>query len=90
VHSMEHSIAEALDKKIVIEAPLIHLNKKQTVEMAWDLPGCWEALGHSHTCYEGAFPPCGECHSCLLRARGFEQAGKTDPLLERVSHVHGH
>lgn len=87
IKSMETTIAEALDKKIVIETPLLFLDKKQTVELAAELPGCWEALAHSHTCYEGQHPPCGECHSCLLRARGFEQAGKVDPLLEGVQNA---
>ena len=83
--SCEETIALAMDRRIVIEAPLLFLNKKQTVELASELSGCWEALGHSHTCYEGQFPPCGECHSCLLRDRGFREAGKTDPLLERAN-----
>lgn len=87
LNSMERSIETALDRKIQIEAPLLFKDKKKTVELAAELPGCWEALAHSHTCYEGKFPPCGHCHSCLLRARGFEQTGKSDPLLERQVHA---
>lgn len=87
IKSMEESIAQALDRRITIETPLLHLNKKDTVELAWQLDGCWEALAHSHTCYEGAYPPCGNCHSCLLRSRGFAEAGRVDPLLERLSNT---
>lgn len=85
--SMEATISEAMGRTIPIEAPLLFLDKKQTVELAAELDGCWEALAHSHTCYEGEFPPCGECHSCLLRSRGFEEAGRVDPLLERLARV---
>lgn len=84
LRSMETTIEEAMEKKILIEAPLVELSKKETVQLAAELPGCWEALAHSHTCYEGQFPPCGACHSCLLRARGFREAGREDPLLERA------
>lgn len=69
---------------INIVTPLIHLNKKETVLMAKDLgEECWNALAMSHTCYNGDTPPCGHCHACLLRAKGFDEAGLPDPLLER-------
>ena len=35
---------------------------------------------HSHTCYEGKRPACGKCPACILRAKGFKQAGIKDPL----------
>ncbi|AJQ93082.1 7-cyano-7-deazaguanine synthase QueC [Gynuella sunshinyii] len=85
IEQMEKAIEFALDKKIKIATPLINLNKKQTVEMAKEFSGCMDALSYSHTCYNGVFPPCGKCHSCLLRLRGFEQAGETDPIYRRVS-----
>ena len=85
VRAMEHAVAEGLDRPIKIATPLMHLSKKETVKLALTLPGCMEALAFSLTCYNGTNPPCAKCHSCLLRARGFEQAGVTDPLLSRLS-----
>lgn len=70
---------------IHIHTPLMNLTKRQTVELAVGLPGCMEALGYSHTCYQGESPPCGRCHACILRARGFEEAGVPDPLVERLA-----
>lgn len=66
--------------QIIIHTPLMYMSKKETVLLAKDLD-CIDALADSHTCYEGESPPCGKCHSCLLRARGFEEAGIEDPLI---------
>jgi len=68
-----------------IHTPLMHKNKAETVKLARDLPGCWDALAYSHTCYANKVPPCGVCHACTLRAHGFEEAGLPDPLVERFS-----
>jgi 7-cyano-7-deazaguanine synthase len=67
-----------------IHTPLMFRTKAESVKLAekW---GALESLAYSHTCYEGAFPPCGRCPSCLLRARGFAEAGLPDPLLERAA-----
>jgi 7-cyano-7-deazaguanine synthase len=62
-----------------IETPLMYLSKADTVRMAQTLPGCWEALGMSLTCYEGKRPGCGKCGACVLRAKGFAEAGEVDP-----------
>ena len=74
-----------MDKDFVIHTPLMWLTKKETVEMAMMLPGGPEAISYSHTCYEGQVPPCGTCPSCVLRAKGFEEAGMTDPLIDRIN-----
>lgn len=74
------------DEGIEIHTPLMNLTKAETVKLAADLgEDCLEALSYSHTCYDGVFPPCGHCHACLLRERGFKEAGIEDPLLRRVS-----
>jgi len=85
ISSMETAISNGLDRPIRIVAPLMHLNKKETVELALTMPGCLEALSLSTTCYNGAVPPCQECNACVLRAKGFAQAGVADPLVVRTS-----
>lgn len=83
ITSMEDAIGKGLDRKISIEHPLMNLDKKETVELAQELPGCMEALAYSTTCYNGAQPPCMDCNACKLRANGFSQADCADPLVER-------
>jgi len=70
---------------IQIETPLMYLSKAESVAMAKSIDGCWDALAYSHTCYAGKYPPCGECHACVLRADGFEKAGEIDPLVARAA-----
>jgi 7-cyano-7-deazaguanine synthase len=63
---------------IHIETPLIHMTKAQIIRAGISL-GVDYALTHS--CYdpspEGA--ACGQCDSCVLRRRGFQEAGVPDP-----------
>lgn len=65
-----------------IHAPLMFRTKAESIGLArqW---GALESLAWSHTCYEGVFPPCGRCPACLLRAKGFAEAGIPDPLTLR-------
>lgn len=73
-------------QNVEIETPLMFLDKKEIVELAKNLgQESLEALAWSHTCYDGVYPPCGKCHSCHLRERGFADAGLQDPLLERAT-----
>ena len=78
-----YSITAAADPKADIGAtPLMHLSKKETVLMALELRAI-PAMALTHTCYLGERPPCGQCAACMLRAKGFAEAGIADPLLER-------
>ncbi len=65
--------------KLRIHTPLIHLTKAEIVRLGLDL-GVDFSLTHS--CYDPAADgtPCGACDSCILRRKGFEEAGERDPL----------
>ena len=70
-----------MERRFTIHTPLMNRTKKDTVLLAEAL-GALEAMALTHTCYEGRRPPCRECQACILRARGFAEAGIADPLLE--------
>jgi 7-cyano-7-deazaguanine synthase len=81
--ALEQAIRLGMECKLELHTPLMFKSKKETVELARDL-GALPAMAYTHTCYNGRQPPCGECSACLLRAKGFAEAGITDPLLERL------
>lgn len=83
IKSLQVTLSLALDAPLIIHTPLMWLTKAESVLMAANIPGCAEALKWSHTCYEGQYPPCGKCPACLLRAKGFAEAGINDPIYER-------
>ncbi len=63
--------------RIAIHAPLMHLTKAEIVKTA---SGLGLDFSLTHSCYdpdpEGR--ACGECDACLLRRKGFEEAGIAD------------
>ena len=65
--------------RIHIHTPLITLTKAGIVKLAVEL-GLDFSLTHS--CYDpdALGRACGQCDSCLLRKKGFEEAGIWDPL----------
>jgi 7-cyano-7-deazaguanine synthase len=85
VDAMEKALSLACDRKIQIQAPLMGLTKRQTVELANEMPGCLRALRLSITCYHGQRPGCGTCPACELRAKGFREAGIDDPAEDDVT-----
>jgi 7-cyano-7-deazaguanine synthase len=78
--SLQQTIRLGMEFDVSVHTPLMHLSKRETVELARDL-GALPAMALTHTCYNGKRPPCGECPACVLRARGFAEAGVEDPLL---------
>lgn len=80
IEALEETLRLGMEYDLTIHTPLMHLSKKQTVEMARDLGGL-DAMALTHTCYNGKRPPCGQCPACKLRANGFAEAGVEDPLL---------
>ena len=82
LQALEQTLQLGMDYDLTLHAPLMFKSKADTVLMARDL-GAWPALADTHTCYHGQQPPCGECSACVLRAKGFAEAGLADPLIER-------
>lgn len=80
IDAMERAVALSVgQEKFEILTPLMELTKAESVHLAVSLPGCMDALRHSVTCYEGKVPGCGVCPACVLRAKGFAEAGVSDP-----------
>jgi 7-cyano-7-deazaguanine synthase len=65
-----------------IHTPLIALSKADIIRRGLALGLDY---GLTHSCYDPARSgaPCGRCDSCLLRAKGFAEAGAADPLVLR-------
>jgi 7-cyano-7-deazaguanine synthase len=82
--ALELAIRLGMDSPVTLHAPLMFMSKAETVRLAQDV-GAMDALAYSHTCYNGAVPPCGVCASCELRAKGFAEAGVADPLVVRTT-----
>ena len=82
LQALEHTLRLGMAYELTIHAPLMFQSKADTVRLARDL-GALPALADTHTCYNGIQPPCGECPACVLRARGFAEAGIPDPVVER-------
>ncbi|GIM27678.1 7-cyano-7-deazaguanine synthase [Clostridium polyendosporum] len=64
-------------RKIKIHAPFMFMTKTQEIELGMKLGVDYS---DTWTCYKGDELPCGECDSCLLRIKAFEEAGFQDPL----------
>jgi 7-cyano-7-deazaguanine synthase len=72
--------------RLTIHTPLLHLTKAQIVALGTDLGLDY---GITSTCYDpgpdGA--ACGRCEACLLRLKGFEDAGLQDPARYQAAHA---
>ena len=72
------------EQSLTIHTPLIRMTKAQIIREGLKL-GVDYALTRS--CYDPgpADRPCERCDSCLLRAKGFAEAGAADPLLKHYA-----
>jgi 7-cyano-7-deazaguanine synthase len=64
-------------KTVRIIAPLLRLSKAEIVKMGTTLHVPFE---QTWSCYRGGKQACGACDSCLLRLKGFLDAGVHDPV----------
>ena len=71
---------------LTIHTPLIQLSKGQIIARGLELgvDYAWTS-----SCYDpdAEGKPCGACDSCLLRAKGFAEVGRADPLVARFQEV---
>lgn len=82
IRAFEEMIARGTKAGAIrVVAPLLRLSKAEIVKLASELgvPFEW-----TWSCYEGGQYPCGECDSCILRAKGFREAGMKDTLLSSL------
>jgi 7-cyano-7-deazaguanine synthase len=65
-------------RRVSVHTPLIKLTKAQIIQRGTELG---VDFGLTFSCYDpdARGRPCGRCDSCLLRARGFQEAELTDP-----------
>ncbi len=75
-------------QKLKIHTPLIRMTKAEIIRAGLELGVDY---GITSSCYDPspAGKPCGKCDSCLLRAKGFAEAGVDDPLVRRFEKVPG-
>jgi len=64
-------------KPIKINAPLLHLSKAEIIKKGIEFDVAFEK---TWSCYKGDEKACGHCDSCLLRLKGFKEAGIRDPI----------
>jgi len=64
-------------RNFMVHAPLVHMTKAQIIRRGTDLGVDY---GMTHSCYDpdAQGRACGRCDSCVLRRRGFEEAGVAD------------
>jgi 7-cyano-7-deazaguanine synthase len=69
-------------QKLTIHTPLIFMSKAKIIKTGVKM-GVDYSL--TNTCYDPTPDgiPCGECDACILRLKGFKEAGMEDPLKYR-------
>ncbi|MDI6917338.1 MAG: 7-cyano-7-deazaguanine synthase QueC [Thermoplasmatales archaeon] len=67
----------AESKTIQIKYPLINMTKSEIIKKGMSLGVSYHL---TWSCYKGRKKACGKCDSCLLRLKGFKEAGYDDPI----------
>lgn len=63
--------------RIMIQTPLIDMSKSSIIKKGIELGA---PLHLTWSCYQGGEKACGHCDACLLRLKGFKEAGISDPI----------
>ena len=62
---------------ILIKAPLLYFSKSEIIKKGFELGA---PLNETWSCYLGDKRACGRCDSCILRLKGFKEAGLKDEI----------
>lgn len=70
--------------RFAIHTPLVNMTKTEILREGLRLD---VDFGKTHSCYDPApdGAPCGECDSCVIRARAFAELGIPDPAITAIS-----
>ena len=79
------SLGTRPETSLRVVTPVISLSKAEIVRRGLDLAVPFQK---TWSCYQAGDRACGGCESCLLRLRGFREAGATDPIPYRPSSGH--
>ena len=69
------------ETRVEVVTPLIHMSKDDIVREGMRLKA---PLHLTWSCYTESDAACGRCESCLLRLKGFREAGLRDPVAYRT------
>jgi len=69
------------ETSIKIITPIINLSKAEIIKKGMEIK---TPIHLTWSCYQSEDEACGECESCALRLRGFQQAGIEDPIKYKV------
>lgn len=67
------------NKKIIVEAPFLYLDKTKILELGYSLP-VEVPYKLTRTCYKAQELSCGKCGSCQERLEAFKNIGREDPI----------
>ncbi|MCD7837573.1 MAG: 7-cyano-7-deazaguanine synthase QueC [Clostridiales bacterium] len=77
--AMDAAVYEGSGHQLRIEAPFVRWTKAQVVKKGLELGVPYEL---TWSCYRGGDKPCGQCGTCLDRAKAFAENGVADPALQ--------
>lgn len=90
IKAMQVALNLGMDRRFVLDTPLMWIDKAETWALACDLGGdalVETILEHTHTCYEAVRGArndwgygCGACPACVLRARGYRAWRKGEKI----------
>jgi 7-cyano-7-deazaguanine synthase len=86
---MEKAGSSGIARDIKLVLPVIGKTKAEIVKKGEKLGVPWQ---NTVSCYKQTIPdipPCGICDSCVLRKKGFEEAGVNDPTVNHPSFTEG-